>query len=125
MMIFLEKAFLPGLKMTWATAALVHVVVRMGASFLKHRLAASVSDVDCPWVDFGIAGEHLHRALAATELRTGTGSAGSSPESSSKLVGWPQSIKPAVVPTVGDPGMERRAVNSRREGVGPYSGHGF
>jgi nitroreductase len=42
----------------------------MERSFVTHRLAASVSGVDYPWVDIGIAGEHL--VLAATELGLGT-----------------------------------------------------
>lgn len=39
-------------------------------SFMTHRIAASVSGVNYPWVDIGIAGEHL--VLAATELGLGT-----------------------------------------------------
>src|ERR1017187_5271991 len=65
-----EEGFLPGIKMTWAIDAPVHVVIGMERSFVTHRLAASVSGVDYPWVDIGIAGEHL--VLAATELGLGT-----------------------------------------------------
>src|SRR5690242_9612008 len=46
-----EEGFLPGLKMTWALEAPVHMVLGMETSFLTHRLAASVSGVDYPWVD--------------------------------------------------------------------------
>ena len=65
-----EEGFLPGIKMTWAIDAPVHVVIGMERSLVTHRIAASVSGVDYPWVDIGIAGEHL--VLAATELGLGT-----------------------------------------------------
>src|ERR1017187_9654068 len=65
-----EEALLPGINMTWALDAPVHVVIGMETSFLTHRLGASVSGVQYPWVDIGIAGEHL--VLAATELGLGT-----------------------------------------------------
>ncbi len=76
-----EDGFLPGIKMTWAIDAPVHVVIGMERSLVTHRLAASVSGVDYPWVDIGIAGEHL--VLAATELGLGT-----------CWIGW---IRPRVV----------------------------
>ncbi len=97
-----EGGFLPGIKMAWAIDAPVHVVVGMEASFLTHRLAASVSGVDYPWVDIGIAGEHL--VLAATELGLGTCWIGwINPRAIAKLVGWPRAVKPVVVITVGYP----------------------
>ena len=97
-----EKGFLPGIKMTWAKTAPVHVVVGMETSFLTHRLAASVSGVDYPWVDIGIAGEHL--VLAATDLGLGTCWIGwIKPRAIAQMVGWPRSVKPVVVITVGYP----------------------
>jgi nitroreductase len=97
-----EAGFLPGIAMTWAIAAPVHVVVGMETSFLTHRLAASVSGVDYPWVDIGIAGEHL--VLAATELGLGTCWIGwIKPRAIARMVGWPRSVKPVVVITVGYP----------------------
>ena len=97
-----EQGFLPGIKMTWAMTAPVHIVVGMETSFLTHRLAASVSGVDYPWVDIGIAGEHL--VLAATELGLGTCWIGwIKPRAIAQMVGWPRSVKPVVVITVGYP----------------------
>jgi len=97
-----EEGFLPGIKMTWAVAAPVHVVIGMETSFLMHRLAASVSGVDYPWVDVGIAGEHL--VLAATELGLGTCWIGwIRPRAIARIVGWPRAMKPVVVITVGYP----------------------
>ena len=95
-----QEGFLPGISMTWAIDAPVHVVIGMERSFVTHRLAASVSGVDYPWVDIGIAGEHL--ALAATELGLGTCWIGwIKPRVVARLVGWPASVKPVVVITVG------------------------
>ena len=97
-----EAGFLPGFKMTWAIDAPVHVVIGMERSFVTHRLAASVSGVDYPWVDIGIAGEHL--VLAATELGLGTCWIGwIKPRVVARLVGWPGSVKPVAVITVGYP----------------------
>jgi nitroreductase len=97
-----EDGFLAGIKMTWAIDAPVHVVIGMERSFVTHRLAASVSGVDYPWVDIGIAGEHL--VLAATELGLGTCWIGwIRPRVLAKIVTWPASVKPVVVITVGYP----------------------
>jgi len=111
-----EKGFLPGIKMTWALEAPVLVVMGMERSFVTHRLAASVSGVDYPWMDLGIAGEHL--VLAATELGLGTCWIGwIKPNVIRTIVAWPGSIKPAAVITVGYP-MEsgaREPTSSRRK----------
>ena len=97
-----EDGFLPGIQMTWALAAPVHVVLGMERSLVTHRLAPSVSGVDYPWVDIGIAGEHL--VLAATELGLGTCWIGwIRPRVVAKLVGWPSAVKPVVIITVGYP----------------------
>ncbi len=97
-----EEGFLPGIKMDWALEAPVHIVIGMETSFLTHRLGGTVSGVDYPWVDIGIAGEHL--VLAATELGLGTCWIGwIKPRAVAKIVGWPRSVKPAAVITVGFP----------------------
>jgi len=96
------EGFLPGITMNWAIDAPVHVVIGMERSLVTHRLAASVSGVDYPWVDIGIAGEHL--VLAATELGLGTCWIGwIRPKTVGRIVNWPRSIKPAVIITVGYP----------------------
>jgi len=97
-----QDGFLPGIEMTWALNAPVLVVIGMETSFLTHRLGAQVSGVDYPWIDIGIAGEHL--VLAATELGLGTCWIGWIKQRRiAKIVGWPRSVKPAVVITVGYP----------------------
>ncbi|HYG33752.1 MAG TPA: nitroreductase family protein [Clostridia bacterium] len=97
-----EEGFLPGLRMNWALEAPVHVVIGMETSFITHRVAVQLSGVDYPWVDIGIAGEHL--VLAATELGLGTCWIGwIRPAVLAEIVGWPRSIKPVVVITVGYP----------------------
>ena len=51
-------------------------------------------------MDIGIAGEHL--VLAATELGLGTCWIGwIKPRALARIVGWPASVKPVVVITVG------------------------
>ena len=97
-----EDGFMPGIKMTWALDAPVHVVIGMDRSFVTHRLAAFASGVDYPWVDVGIAGEHL--VLAATELGLGTCWIGwIKPRALARIVGWTASVRPVVVITVGYP----------------------
>jgi nitroreductase len=111
-----EEGFLPGIKMTWAIDAPVQVVVGMERSFVTHRIAASVSGVNYPWVDIGIAGEHL--VLAATELGLGTCWIGwIKPRVVGRIVGWPASVKPVVVITVGyasDPATGTPPASRRR-----------
>lgn len=103
-----EDGFLPGIRMTWALDAPVHIVIGMARSLVTHRLAASVSGVDYPWVDIGITGEHL--VLAATELGLGTCWIGwIKPRVVRRIVGWPGSVKPVVVITVGYPDAEADA----------------
>ena len=111
-----EDGFLPGSKMTWALDAPVHVVLGMERSFVTHRLAPQISGVNYPWVDIGIAGEHL--VLAATELGLGTCWIGwIRPRVLAKIVGWPTSVKPVVVITVGyasDPDSAQLPASRRR-----------
>lgn len=95
-----EEGFLPGFNMIWALNAPVHIVIGMERSFVTHRIGAQVSGVDYPWIDIGIAGEHL--VLAATELGLGTCWIGwIKARQIAKIVGWSRSIKPVVVITLG------------------------
>jgi nitroreductase len=97
-----EEGFLPGLGMTWALEAPVHIVLGMERSIVTHVLGASVSGVDYPWIDLGIAGEHL--VLAATAAGLGTcwiGWIQSAPLR--RIAGWKRSIRPVAVITVGWP----------------------
>jgi nitroreductase len=97
-----DEGFLPGIQMPWAKEAPVLIVLGMQRSFVTHRLGASLSGVDYPWLDLGIAGEHL--VLAATELGLGTCWIGwIRPRALVRIVGWPKTIKPAAVITVGYP----------------------
>ena len=97
-----EEGFLPGFGMSWALDAPVHVVLGMELSFFAHRVGASVSGVDYPWVDLGIAGEHL--VLAATELGLGTCWIGwIKPKVLTEIVGWGKSVQVVAVITLGWP----------------------
>lgn len=97
-----EEGFLAGIRMDWALDAPAHIVIGMETSFLTHRLGAALSGVAYPWVDIGIAGEHM--VLAATELGLGTCWIGwIKPRAIARIVNWPRSIKPTAVITVGHP----------------------
>jgi nitroreductase len=96
------EGFLPGLGMRWALDAPVFVVIGMELSLVPHRLGAAISGVDYPWIDIGIAGEHL--VLAATEQGLGSCWIGwIRPAPLAKVVGWPKSVLPAAVITLGYP----------------------
>ena len=72
----------------------------MELSFFTLMLGPSISGVDYPWVNIGIAEEHL--VLAATELGLGTCWIGwIRPRVLARIVGWPASVRPMVVITVG------------------------
>jgi nitroreductase len=111
-----KDGFLPGIRMDWALDAPVHVVLGMATSFVTHRLAVAYSGVNYPWVDIGIAGEHL--ILAATELGLGTCWIGwISPPKVAQIVGWVRSVRPVAVITVGhplDPGAATRPADRRK-----------
>lgn len=111
------EAFLPGIPMPWAMGAPVLAVIGMERSFVTHRLGTSISGVDYPWVDIGIAGEHL--VLAATALGLGTCWIGwIRPARLRRIVGWPRSIKPVAVITVGLPSAtEPPAEHARKPAV--------
>lgn len=97
-----KEGFLPGIKMDWALDAPVHIVLGMATSFVTHRLGVAFSGVNYPWVDIGIAGEHL--VLAATELGLGTCWIGwISPPKVAQIAGWARTVRPVVVITVGYP----------------------
>lgn len=86
-----EEGFLPGINMIWAINAPVHIVIGIELSFLAHRMGSQVSGVNYPWIDVGIAGEHL--VLAATELGLGTCWIGwIKARVIAKIVGWPKSV---------------------------------
>jgi len=97
-----SDGFGPGLAMPWAAAASVLIVLGMQRTLVVHRLAALFSRVDYPWIDIGIAGEHL--VLQAEALGLGTCWIGwIQPTRLRALVGWPRTIRPASVLTLGWP----------------------
>ncbi len=100
--LIVTRGFLPGISMDWALDAPILVAIGMETSFLTHRLGAAISGVKYPWVDIGIAGEHL--VLAATERGLGTCWIGwIRSRAVAKIVGWPRPVKPVAVITVGYP----------------------
>ena len=111
-----REGFLPGLRMDWALDAPVHVVLGIERALATHRLAVLFSGVDYPWLDIGIAGEHL--VLAAEELGIGSCWIGwIAPRPLARLVGWPRAIRAVAVITLGyprDPGAASPPAGRRK-----------
>jgi nitroreductase len=98
----LEEGTLPGLGMTWAAQAPVILVLGMQKSFVTHRVAPLVSQVDYTLLDLGIAGEHA--VLQAAELGLGTCWIGwIRPKEIRRILGWPAELTPQALITVGWP----------------------
>ena len=98
----LDKGLRQGMPMPWARKAPVLIVLGMCRSLITHRLAPVISRVDYPWIDIGIAGEHL--VLQATELGLGTCWIGwIRPDAIRRVVGWGRDVRPASLITVGWP----------------------
>ena len=98
----LDEGVLPGLRMTWAAAAPVILVLGMKKSFITHTVAPLLSQVDYSLLDLGIAGEHA--ILQATELGLGTCWIGwIRPKEIRRIVGWPPDLMPQALITVGWP----------------------
>ena len=96
------NGLMPGLPRGWIAAAPVIVAMGMVVSAVTHRLAPLLTKVDYPWVDLGIAGEHL--VLQAAELGLGTCWIGwIRPGRIRKIVGWPRTVRPVALITVGWP----------------------
>ena len=95
-----ETAFLKGIPMKWALDAPVFFVLGMVRSTTTHKLAPLLSGVDYPWVDVGIAGEHM--VLQATELGLGTCWIGWIRQKKlARIIGWPRAIQPVAIITCG------------------------
>lgn len=109
-----SRGLLPALPAHWVAEAPVLIVMGMRRAVFTHRVVPWFSGVDYPWIDLGIAGEHL--VLQATELGLGTCWIGwIRPDIIRKLVGWPISVRPAIVFTVGKPRSDRSGPATRHE----------
>ena len=102
----INEAFLKGIPMKWAENAGAIIALGMEKSAITHKVAPKISGVDYPLLDLGIAGEHL--VLQAEELGLGTCWIGwIKPKEVRRIVGWPRSIEPVGLITVGWPAGER------------------
>ena len=100
--LIVEQGFRSGIPMRWAMQAPVLIVIGMRRSLLVHRFAVRLSRIDYPWMDIGIAGEHL--VLQAEEMGLGTCWIGwVKPRRIRSIVDWPRDIYPAAVITLGWP----------------------
>ena len=86
----------------------------MERSVVVHRIAPGISGVDYPQIDLGIAGEHL--VLQAEELGLATCWIGwIRQQAVRRIIGWPRSILPVSLITVGWPASEERTARPRRD----------
>jgi len=108
----IDEAFRAGIPMKWAANAGAIIALGMEKSAITHKIAPKVSGVDYPLLDLGIAGEHL--VLQAEELGLGTCWIGwIKPKEVRRIVGWPRSIEPVGLITVGWPASEERQTRPR------------
>ena len=106
------EAFLTGIPMKWAADAGAIIALGMEKSTITHKIAPKISGVDYPLLDLGIAGEHL--VLQAEELGLGTCWIGwIKPKAVRKIIGWPRSIEPVGLITVGWPTPGERNLRPR------------
>jgi nitroreductase len=103
-----HKALMPGLQSSWIAGAPVIIAMGMHRDFITHRAAAAITKIDYPWIDLGIAGEHL--VLQAAELGLGTCWIGwIKPAIVRKIVRWPSGIRPAALITTGWPAEDNES----------------
>lgn len=108
----IDESFLIGIPMRWAMNAGAIIALGMERSVITHKVATKISGVDYPLLDLGIAGEHL--VLQAEELGLGTCWIGwIKPKKVRTIVGWPKSIEPVSLITVGWPASDERIHRSR------------
>ena len=97
-----DRGFRKGISMAWAADAPVLIVLGMKRSPVVHRAMPLLTRVDYPWIDIGIAGEHM--VLQAVELGLGTCWIGwIHSRRLRSIVAWPGSVRPAAVLTLGWP----------------------
>jgi nitroreductase len=108
----INEGFLAGIPMKWAVNAGAIIALGMEKSAITHKIAPKISGVDYPLLDLGIAGEHL--VLQAEELGLGTCWIGwIKPREVRRIAGWPRSIEPVSLITVGWPDSSERKVRPR------------
>jgi nitroreductase len=106
------EALLAGIPMKWAAHAGAIIALGMEKSAITHKIAPKISGVDYPLLDLGIAGEHL--VLQAEALGLGTCWIGwIRPKEVRRIVGWPRSIEPVSLITVGWPSSADRKSRPR------------
>ncbi len=108
----IDEAFLAGIPMKWAGNAGAIIALGMEKSAITHKVAPKISGVDYPLLDLGIAGEHL--VLQAEALGLGSCWIGwIRPKQVRRIVGWPRTIEPVSLITVGWPVSEDRKTRPR------------
>lgn len=108
----IEEGFRRGIPMRWALKAPVLIVIGIKRSLIVHRAAVTLTKIDYPWMDIGIAGEHL--VLQAEEMGLGTCWIGWVKQRRVRsIVGWPRDITPAAVITLGWPESPEAPPNPR------------
>jgi len=109
-----EEGLLPGMQRPWIRGAPVLIALGIERATVTHRLAPLISGIDYPALDMGIAGEHL--VLQATALGLGTCWIGwIRPPAIRRIVGWPRSVQPVSLISVGWPAETKESHPSGRK----------
>jgi nitroreductase len=109
-----DKALRFGIEMKWAADAGVIIALGIERTGLVHKVGTKISGVEYPHLDLGIAGEHM--VLQATELGLGTCWIGWIKQKAvRRIVGWPDSILPIGLLTVGWPASDERSTRPRKQ----------
>ena len=103
-----------GIEMKWAANAGAIIALGMRRSGVVHKVGTKIAGVEYPQIDLGIAGEHL--VLQAEELGLGSCWIGwINQKAVRRIVGWPRSIEPVGLITVGWPVSGDRKTRPRLE----------
>ncbi|MDF7823084.1 nitroreductase family protein [Pontiellaceae bacterium B12227] len=101
-----------GIEMKWAGNAGAIIAIGVVRKGMVHKVGTKISGVEYPQMDLGIAGEHL--VLQAEELGLGTCWIGWIKQKPIReIVGWPKSIEPMGLITVGWPASNERKTRPR------------
>jgi nitroreductase len=110
----IKEALRFGIDMKWAADAGALIALGIRSKGWVHKAGTKISGVEYPQLDLGIAGEHL--VLQAEELGLGTCWIGWIRQKAVRqIIGWPKSILPMGLISVGWPASDERRLRPRKD----------